>query len=155
MSDVIKLLTFTLEEKLYALPLEGVERAVRMVEVTPLPKAPEAVSGVINVQGSIIPVVDLRKRFGLPPVEPGPNNQLVISRTPKRRVAIAVDTTVGVEDCPAEAITPSSDISPGVGYIEGVAKLPGGLTLINDLELLLSLSEEEQLTEAMESLKNP
>ncbi len=60
-----QLVTFTLDGQPYALPLASVQQVVRMVEVVPLPKAPEIVLGVINLHGKIVPVLNLRKRFGL------------------------------------------------------------------------------------------
>src|SRR5712675_257312 len=64
-----QLVVFALDAQHYALPLTGVQRVVRMVEVTPLPKAPEIVLGVIDVKGHIIPVMSIRNRFGLPEPE--------------------------------------------------------------------------------------
>ncbi len=59
-------IVFTLDEQRYALHLSAVERVICVVEITPLPKAPEIVLGIINVGGQIIPVIDMRKRFRLP-----------------------------------------------------------------------------------------
>jgi purine-binding chemotaxis protein CheW len=61
-----QLVVFTLGQQRYGLPLSSVERAARIVEITPLPNAPEIVLGVINVQGRLMPVVNLRHRFRLP-----------------------------------------------------------------------------------------
>jgi purine-binding chemotaxis protein CheW len=58
-----QLVVFAFDEQRYALHLSAVERIVRMVEITPLPKAPEIVLGVVNVQGRIVPIVNIRKRF--------------------------------------------------------------------------------------------
>ena len=58
-----QIVVFALDEPRYALPLSAVERVVRAVEITPLPKAPEIVLGVINMQGQVVPAVDIRKRF--------------------------------------------------------------------------------------------
>ena len=66
MAPAHQLVVFTMDEQRYALQLAAVERVVRMVEVTPLPQAPQIVLGVINAQGRIIPVVDIRRRFRLP-----------------------------------------------------------------------------------------
>ncbi|MBF8302857.1 MAG: cheW40H-4 [Candidatus Dadabacteria bacterium] len=63
MDKLNQLVVLTLDEQRYALHLSAVERIVRVVEVTPLPKAPEIVLGVVNVQGQIIPVINIRKRF--------------------------------------------------------------------------------------------
>jgi chemotaxis signal transduction protein len=66
MNKSIPLVVFTLDEQRYALHLDAVKRIVRAVEVTPLPKAPQIVLGVVNVQGKVIPVMNLRSRFSLP-----------------------------------------------------------------------------------------
>lgn len=63
MDKLNQLVVFAFDEQRYALHLSAVERIVRMVEITPLPKAPEIVLGVVNVQGRIVPIVNIRKRF--------------------------------------------------------------------------------------------
>lgn len=78
MNDTTQLVAFTLDNCKFALPLPQVERIVNVVEITPLPKAPEAVIGVVNVQGRIIPVVDIRKRFRLPKREMNLNNKFIL-----------------------------------------------------------------------------
>jgi purine-binding chemotaxis protein CheW len=72
---------FTLDEQRYALYLHAVVRVVRIVEITPLPQTPEVIRGVVNVQGQVIPVVDIRKRFQLPEREPELGDQLIIANT--------------------------------------------------------------------------
>ena len=64
------LVAFALNEQRYALRLAIVERIVRMVEITPLPNAPDIVLGVVNLQGRIIPIFNIRRRFGLEEREP-------------------------------------------------------------------------------------
>lgn len=135
---------FVLDELRYALHLACVERIVRTVEVTPLLEAPEIVPGIINVRGDIIPVVDIRKRFRLSERETDLDDQIMICRTPKRRLALPVDSVQGVVEYPQEKGVPSEKIVPGMEYIEGVLKLPDGLILIHDLEKFLSLEEEKK-----------
>lgn len=84
MNNLNQLVVFTLDEQRYALHLAAVERIVRVVEVTPLPKSPEIVLGVVNVQGRIIPVVNIRKRFRLPEREIALSNQLIIASRSRR-----------------------------------------------------------------------
>src|SRR5258708_37515269 len=76
-----QLVAFILGQQQYALPLTTVQRVVRMAEVTPLPKAPEIVLGVIDFQGTIIPVMSMRKRFGLSEPETSLGDQLVVADT--------------------------------------------------------------------------
>jgi purine-binding chemotaxis protein CheW len=143
------LVLFRLDEQHYALHLSVVERVVRAVEVTPLPKAPEIISGVINVQGQIIPVVDVRKLFRLPAREMELDDHIMIARAPKRLLALPVDSVEGVGEYPEEQVVVSEKIVPGMEYVEGVLKLPDGLILIHNLEKFLSLKEENALDGAM------
>lgn len=146
-----QLLVVRLGEQLIALHLAAVERVVRMVEITPLPKAPEIVSGVVNVQGRIIPVVDIRRRFRLPEREFALGDQLIVAHTSARAVALAVDAVSGVIEYPEEEIIAAGTIVPRTEYIEGFVRLKDGLTLIHDLDSFLSLEEARSLDEAMES----
>lgn len=152
MSEPVKnqmLVLFRLDEQHYALHLPVVERVVRAVEVTPLPKAPEIVLGVINAHGQVIPVVDVRKRFRLPEREVDLEDHIMIARTPKRLLALPVDLVEGVVAYSEEQVVVSEKIVPGMEYVEGVLKLPNGLILIHDLEKFLSLKEEKALDSAM------
>lgn len=140
---------FELEGRRHGLPLEVVDRVVRSVEITPLPKAPAIVLGVINVQGRVIPVVNIRQRFRLTEREPGPADQLIIARTPHRSVALLVDEVSGVlEFSPGEAL-PAEAIVPGTDCVTGVVKQRDGMVLIHDLGRFLSLDEERDLDQAM------
>ena len=143
------LVLFRLDEQHYALHLPAVERVIRAVEVTPLPKAPEIVLGVINAHGQVIPVVDVRKRFRLPEREMELDDHIMIARTPKRLLALPVDSVEGVVAYPEEQMVVSEKIVPGMEYVEGVLKLPDGLILIHNLEKFLSLKEEKALDSAM------
>ncbi len=144
-----QLMVFTIEEQRYAVRLPVVERVVRAVEITSLPKAPEIVLGVINAQGRIIPVVNMRRRFRLPEREIDPSDHIVIARTARRTVALIVDTVSHVVPCTDAQVVASETILPGLEHVEGVLKLPEGMILIHDLDRFLSLEEEHVLEEAM------
>lgn len=149
MENSDRLLAFALDRQRYALPLSSVENSIRAVEITPLPKAPPIVKGVINVHGRVIPVIDVRKRFGLPQRELGPSDHLIIAHTPKRRVALVVDRVVGVMEKAEQDIVKAEAVVPHTGYVAGVLKLPDGLILIHDLAGFLSLDEETALNNAL------
>jgi purine-binding chemotaxis protein CheW len=149
MHPATRLVVFKLEEQRYGLPLELVERVVRIVEITPLPKAPDIVLGVVNVQGEVIAVANVRKRFGLSEREPRLSDQLIIARTPHRPVALVVDAVSGVVEYAQGQAAAAQAIVPGTDYIAGVVKLADGMVLIQDLGRFLSLDEERRLDEAM------
>ena len=122
---------------------------MRSVEVTPLPDAPAIVAGVVNVGGRVLPVVDLRKRFGLPEREISLSDQLIVARTPRRTVALIVDAVSDVVECSEQEISVAASIIPGATIVEGVARLKDGMVVIQDLDRLLSLEEDRALDAAL------
>lgn len=145
----IRLVVFRLDAQRYALPLAAVERIVRAVEVTPLPNAPSIVLGVIDVEGHVLPVLNIRQRFLLPERNPGPDDQFLITQTGRRMVALVVDETEGVIERPESAVVDAAQIVPGLEQFQGVFRLDDGLVLIYDLEKFLSLDEARVLDQAM------
>ena len=145
----IQLLVFSLDEYRYALHLAAVERVVRAVQVTPLPEAPPIVKGVVNTQGRIIPVVNVRKRFGLTEREIDPGDTFILARSSQRRVALIADTVEGLLERSEQQVVATGSILPGAAYLDGVAKLDDGLILIHDLDSFLALDEERALDAAM------
>jgi purine-binding chemotaxis protein CheW len=149
MSELTQLVIFRLDEQRYALPLALVDRIVRAVEVTALPKSPDIVVGAIVVAGSVLPVLNIRRRFRLPEREISPADQFLIAHTTHRTVVLVVDEAQGVIERPRSEIVASAQIVPGLEHIQGVINLDDGLVLIHDLEETLSLDEERALGEAM------
>jgi purine-binding chemotaxis protein CheW len=143
------LVVFTLDAQRYAISLAAVERVFPTVEITPIPKAPEIVPGVVDIEGRIVPVVDFRRRFRLPGREPEIYDHMIVASTGKRTVAFVVDGATGVLEIAGSGITALTDLLPGTEYVEGILRLPDGLILIHDLETFLSLEEETLLDRAM------
>jgi purine-binding chemotaxis protein CheW len=152
MKRLRKLVTFSLDDRKFALYVSAVQRIIRVVEVTPLPKAPEIVVGIINLKGTVIPVFNIRMRFHLPAREVQLSDELIIATTEMRTVALIVDSVNDVIEIPEEKIIAAEQILPELEYVEGVVKTEGGMVLIHDLEKFLSLPEQKALDEAMEAL---
>jgi purine-binding chemotaxis protein CheW len=135
------LVAFTIDEHRYALPLAAVERVVSAVEVTSVPDAPRALAGIVDMHGEIVPVIDLRRRFGLPERAMKLSDQLIVTRNAQRRVAVIADNVTAVFDCSDEDLFETSPISPGAPRLGHLAKSKDGVLLvIRDLDNLLSLS---------------
>lgn len=147
------LLVIHLDELRIALTLSSVERAIRAVYPTPLPEAPDIILGVVNVQGRIIPLVNLRRRFHLPEREIALTDRMVIAHAARRPVALVVDAVSGVLEYPAQDIVAAQAVLPGIGYVEGIAKLRDGLILIHNLGTFLSLEEAASLDRAMSTAR--
>ncbi|HCE10452.1 MAG TPA: chemotaxis protein CheW [Oxalobacteraceae bacterium] len=145
-----RLVVFALGDQRYGLPLSAVEHIVRAVAVTSLPQAPDIVLGVVNVQGRLIPVINLRRRFRLAEHEVALSDQMLIARTERWTVALMVDAVIGVLEYAEQETVAVQELLPGLRYVEGVVKLDDGLILIHDLDKFLSLEEETALHLAME-----
>lgn len=144
-----QMVIFTLDGQRYGIPLRSVERVVRMVEITTIPTCPEFIQGVINVQGKILPVLDLRRRFELPerPVEL--SDQLIIISCGTRSFAVTADSACEVRECTEQMMTAGSNIVPDLPYLAGVVKLPDGLILLQEPEMLFSLGEAKAIDRYM------
>jgi purine-binding chemotaxis protein CheW len=149
MSEITQLVVFRLDERRYALPLTVAERVVRAVDVTPLPNAPAIVLGAINVQGRVLPVLNVRRRFNMPEREISPADWFLLAHTAHHTVVLVVDESEGVVERPQLDIVVSTQIVPGLEPFPGVVKLDDGLLLIHDLETFLSLNEARALDDAM------
>lgn len=130
--------------------LSSVERIVRVVEITSLPKAPDIVLGVVNVQWQIIPVINIRRRFGLSGREIDLNDHMVIARTSRRNIAFVVDNAIGVIEITEKDVAAKEDIFPDLDYVTGIAKYDKCMIHILDLETILSSHEEKSLDYALE-----
>lgn len=143
---------FTLAARRFALPLEVVERGVRIVDITPLPRLSGIVLGVIDVAGRIVPVVDMRKRFGIPERGIAASDLLLIARASTqlsvRTLALLVDAVDGVVHGVAHD-TPAVATGHETECVSGILRLPDGLVLIQDLGRFLSLTEDRVLDLAL------
>jgi len=146
---MIQLLAFGMAQQRYALPLAAVERVVRAVEITPLPKAPPMVLGIVNIGGHIVPVFNVRSRFRLPERDMDLRDQLILGQTEHRMVALVVDEVSAVMERAESEVITAQEILPGLEYVQGVAKLEDGMILIHDLDKFLSSEEEVILDRAL------
>lgn len=149
MSIETQLLVFLLDGQRYALPLGAVGRIVRAAEITSLPQAPQIVLGALDVAGTILPVLNIRRRFRLPEREIHPSDQFLIAHAGGRPVALVIDAATGVVELPPAQIVAAATVAPGLEHIQGVARMSDGLILIHDLESFLSLDEAAALDRAM------
>jgi purine-binding chemotaxis protein CheW len=144
-TDRKQILVFALGERWYGLFLSAVERVVRAVETTPLPKAPEFILGMINMQGQVIPVVDIRPCFGMPRREVTADDQFILAHTARRLVAMVADSVAGIHELAGSELVTAKQVLPGAAYIHGLVKVDGDLILLCDLDQFLSFDDEKKL----------
>ncbi|MBI2290825.1 MAG: purine-binding chemotaxis protein CheW [Betaproteobacteria bacterium] len=141
----------TVDGQTYALPLTAVDRILRMVEVTPLPGAPDVVEGVIDIQGEVVAVVSIRRRLGLSHRSVEISDSLVVAHARNRRLAVIAESVLDVVERSGGDVVSTSDIARGTHYIEGLLKTDDGLVLIQDLDKFFSFEEARSLEQAMEN----
>jgi purine-binding chemotaxis protein CheW len=116
-----------------------------MVELTSLPKAPEIVLEVVNLHERIVPVLSIRRQFGLREGETRLSDQLIVADTASRRIALVVDSVAGVIERSTEEITEAEKIVSGAECVEGIARLEQGMLFFHNLDHFLSQKEKSQL----------
>jgi purine-binding chemotaxis protein CheW len=145
----MELVIVELEGQRYGLRADAVREIVRAATITPLPNAPAVVEGVINVRGSVVAVLDLRRRFGLPARALDPSEYFALARAGDREVALRVDRAIELVSVDPAAVDRAEPILRRSRYLAGVAKLDDGLVLIHDLEAFLSEAEAASVDEAL------
>lgn len=140
MAEEFKAIVFTLAHESYGIEVDKVRTIERMSPITRVPKTPPFVKGVINLRGAVVPVIDLRGRFGLPEKEPDDMTRIVIVAVADMEVGFIVDSATDVIDLTDDMVEDPPEAVGGVKakYLRGVAKLPDGrlLVLLNLAEVL-------------------
>jgi purine-binding chemotaxis protein CheW len=139
------LVTFLLGLEEYGIDVRAVQEIIRATEITPVPRAPEFIKGVINLRGRIIPVVDLKRKLGLGEVAPGRRIRIVVVKVRDRLIGLLVDGASQVLKIPVATIDPAPEevVEIDANYIRGVAKLESRLVILMDLQRVLALELRE------------
>ncbi len=145
-------LLFELNQYTFAFDVVKINRIARAVEITPIPNSPDIVTGVINVQGNIMPVIDIRKRFGFPDKKITVNDFLIIGKVKELSIALIIDNVIEIIEFSEDKIIDKKNVLPGIPYVDGIIKLDGDIIYINDLSRLLSLDEEQEIYTLLKQL---
>ncbi|MBN2983619.1 MULTISPECIES: chemotaxis protein CheW [Cohnella] len=153
MAEELKVIVFTLAHEEYGIEVDKVRTIERMVPITRVPKTPAFIKGVINLRGVVIPVIDLRGRFGLPESETTENSRIIIVAVNDLEVGFIVDSANDVIDIMSDTIDVPPEVVGGIKakYLSGVAKIgEDRLLILLNLSEVLSRSEIIQLEQAGE-----
>ena len=145
-----KFLTFCLEEEVYGLEILKVREIIGMMNITPVPRAPTFIRGVINLRGKVIPVVDLRLKFGMETVEQTNETCIIVVQAQEVEMGVVVDSVSEVLDIAAEDVedAPSFGVEVNTDYILGIGKSEEGIKLLLDIEGVLSNPERVEIHSA-------
>jgi purine-binding chemotaxis protein CheW len=138
--ELLQLLSFQLDGAPYALPVESVREIVRIRPITPVPRVPEDVRGVISLRGEIVQVVDLRRRLGLESVEPGRSSRVIVVHGGDGRVSgLLVDAVTEVLSVAEDALRPASG---EIGSVETLCVQGERFVSLVDLDRVLAVDGE-------------
>ena len=130
-----QLVIFQLNDQQYALPIQETQEIIRMTSITRVPNTSHYVEGIINLRGSIVPVINLNKRFDLPVNEYGEDTRIIVVEYDGQKVGMIVDVVLEVGRFSESEIEPPSVAGDTVNYLKGVVKKG------EQLWLLLNLAE--------------
>lgn len=132
-----KFLSFDLHGQAHAIPILEVREIIRMMPITPLPHAPAYVRGIVNLRGKVVPVLDMRARFGFPAAADSKRTCIVVTQIEEqqllRHVGLVVDQVNEVLNVPAEAIEATPELSADQQHLRGVGKVADRVVLIVDI----------------------
>jgi len=149
-----KYLTFTLAEEEYGIGILKIKEIIGLMSITTVPQTPEFVKGVINLRGKVIPVVDLRLRFGMESVDYNERTCIIVVEIACQagtvQTGIVVDSVSEVLNIKGEDIedTPAFGAKLNTDYILGMAKMEGGVKILLDIDRVLSAEEVAVLEKA-------
>ncbi len=137
-----QLVIFRLNNEAYGINVAQVQSIIPLPDIVTIPGAPSFIEGVINLRGAVVPVVDLRARFGLPVADStnGRKAVIIIIELHKLQVGLIVDKVTEVTKMPASAIEPPSALLTTVdtAYLRGIGKFKNNLVILLDLERIFS-----------------
>ena len=149
-----KYLTFSLADEEYGIGILKIKEIIGMLPITSVPQTPGFVKGVINLRGKVIPVMDLRLRFGMPAIDYSERTCIIVVEIAGQagtvQIGIVVDAVSEVLNIKGEDIeeTPTFGAKLNTGYILGMAKMEGGVKILLDIDQVLSGDELSLLEEA-------
>lgn len=152
MEKDLQVVGFRIGNETFGVRIGSVREIVRVPEITAVPSAPETVEGVINLRGKIIPVMDLRKRFGQSGIQPDKKNRILVVELDNKLIGLIVNAASEVlKIAPSEIEAPGNLFAEGEsGYVTGVGKLKGRLIILLDIAKLLHRPEFKRFEEAVE-----
>ena len=149
--ESLQLVSFRLAEEEYGIEITKVREIILPGEITRLPRAPDDIKGLMNLRNEVIPVVDLRRRFGLPAQEPTNETRIIVVSVRGKTLGMIVDAVNEVLRAPQEQLVPPPAAVAGLGheYLTGLVKFDGRLLILLDIDRVLGDEEENALLETV------
>ncbi len=153
MAKDLQIVGFRVGNETFGVPIQSVHEIVRMMDITSVPDAPIYIEGVINLRGKIIPVVDLRKRFGEKEIRASKKNRILVAEVGAKMVGLVVDAASEVLKLPPSDVDPPPNVfeEGDLNYVTGVGKLNGRLVILVELSKIMQRGELRRLGDMVDS----
>ena len=147
MSEIRQYVGFILGNEKYAISITDVEEIIRLTEITPVPKAPDFIEGIINLRGRVIPVADLKKRINLGEANYDDKTRIVVVMLREKRMGLIIDSVEEIIRIEADQIeqAPALTMSMDASYVEGVAKTDKAMIIILNIHKIFTSDEQDML----------
>ena len=155
-TDASQFLTFRLAEDIFAIDVIMAKEVLDFADVTKVPQTPDYMLGVINLRGSVVPVVDMRLKFGMPEAEVSETTCMIVVEALKegetKQVGIIVDSVSEVHDIPQSVMEPAPEFGGSVdrSLMMGMAKLEGKIVILLDIDSVLFDPSDSAAAESVE-----
>ncbi len=144
MDNDIQLVVFKLGRENYGISILQVQEIKRLMDITRVPHSPDYIKGVINLRGSVLPVIDLKKRLALPPSDYTDDTRIIIVKVEEIVVGLIVDGVSEVTSLSSDSIEPPQTVVSGVSaqYLSGVGKHEDNLLILLNLTAIVGVGAE-------------
>jgi Chemotaxis signal transduction protein len=142
--DDVQLVVFKLGREEYGISILQVQEIKRITEITRVPHSPDYIKGVMNLRGSVLPVIDLKKRLNLPPQDYTDDTRIIIIKVEEITVGMVVDAVSEVTTINQNSIEPPQDVVGGIAadYLSGVGKMENRLLILLNADAIIGVGQE-------------
>ena len=146
-----QIVSFRLANEEYGVDIMQVQEIILMGQITMMPEVPDYICGLINLRGHVIPIIDLRKRFGLPAGQSDENTRIIVVNVGERTIGMVVDAVNEVLRINAKQVEPAPSSIAGIdhSYITGLVKFDEKILILLNIENILTHEEQTKLAAAV------
>ena len=141
MNDSLQYIIFSIDTRNFAIPIDAVERIIHAVEITFIPDSPFIMSGVINMEGAIISVINMRRCFNIPDCEIRESNRFIIVRSDRMMLALIADSVSDILKVPCSDFIDNKQIFEGLSQTTGAIRREDGVIPIIDINQLINIQD--------------
>ena len=149
--ELMQIVTFNISNEKFCVDILKVKEIIRMVNITEVPNTPYFVDGVINLRGKVIPIINIRSKFGLPRIEYDSSTRIIVFELESKHIGFIVDVVIEVLRIPKSSFETPPEIIAGIDvkYIKSVGIWNNQMTILLDLDKILTTSKQEVLVDAV------